>query len=164
VIDVILPALDEAAALPLVLPRLLPGYRAIVVDNGSTDDTAGVAAELGATVVRESRRGFGAACFAGLCTATTDVVCFLDADGSLDPAQLPRVADPVANGRAELVLAARGAAPGSWPAHARLANRYLAFEVRRRTGLRLHDGFQISVSNRHDQRQVTWAKEIQRRE
>jgi glycosyltransferase involved in cell wall biosynthesis len=139
VIDVILPALDEAAALPLVLPRLPPGYRAIVVDNGSTDDTAGVAAELGATVVREPRRGFGAACFAGLGAAATDIVCFLDADGSLDPAQLPRVADPVVNGRAELVLAARHAAPGAWPVHARVANRWLAIELRRRTGVRLHD-------------------------
>jgi dTDP-L-rhamnose 4-epimerase len=139
VIDVILPALDEAAALPLVLPRVPPGYRAIVVDNGSTDDTAGVAAELGATVVWEPRRGFGAACFAGLCAASTDVVCFLDADGSLDPARLPLVADPVANGRAELVLAARHAAPGAWPLHARVANRWLALELRRRTGVRLHD-------------------------
>jgi glycosyltransferase involved in cell wall biosynthesis len=138
-IDVILPALDEAAALPFVLGRLPPGYRAIVVDNGSTDATATVAAELGATVVTESRRGFGAACFAGLCAATTDTVCFLDADGSLDPFQLPRVAEPVVAHHADLVLAARDARRGAWPVHARIANRYLAFEVRRRTGLRLRD-------------------------
>ena len=138
-IDVILPALDEAAALPLVLSRLPEGYRAIVVDNGSMDATAAVAAELGATVVREPRRGFGAACFAGLGAASTDIVCFLDADGSLDPVQLPRVAEPVAGGVADLVLAARCARAGAWPVHARVANRYLAFEVRRRTGLRLHD-------------------------
>jgi len=138
-IDVILPALDEATALPLVLPRLPRGYRAIVVDNGSTDATATVAAELGATVVQESRRGFGAACFAGLCAATSDIVCFLDADGSLDPAQLPRVAEPVADRQADLVLAARHARPGAWPLHARAANRCLSFELRRRTGLHLHD-------------------------
>ena len=138
-IDVILPALDEAAALPLVLSRVPAGYRAIVVDNGSTDATAAVATELGATVVWEPRRGFGAACFAGLCAATTDIVCFLDADGSLDPAQLPRVAEPVADHQADLVLAARHARRGAWPVHARAANRYLAFELRRRTGLRLHD-------------------------
>jgi glycosyltransferase involved in cell wall biosynthesis len=138
-IDVILPALNEAAALPLVLPRLPQDYRAIVVDNGSTDGTAIVANELGATVVREPQRGFGAACFAGLCAATADVVCFLDADGSLDPSQLPRVAEPVAAGRADLVLAARRPTRDAWPAHARIANRYLAFELRRRTGLHLHD-------------------------
>jgi dTDP-L-rhamnose 4-epimerase len=138
-IDVILPALDEAVALPLVLPRLPEDYRAIVVDNGSADATAIVAAELGATVVREPQRGFGAACFAGLCAATTDVVCFLDADGSLDPSQLPRVAEPVAAGWADLVLAARRATRHAWPAHARIANRYLAFELRRRTGVHLQD-------------------------
>ena len=138
-IDVILPALDEAAALPLVLSRVPAGYRAIVVDNGSTDATAAVATELGATVVWEPRRGFGAACFAGLCAATTDIVCFLDADGSLDPAQLPRVVEPVADHQADLVLAARHARRGAWPVHARAANRYLAFELRRRTGLGLHD-------------------------
>ena len=138
-IDVILPALDEAAALPLVLARVPAGYRAIVVDNGSTDATAAVATELGATVVWEPRRGFGAACFAGLCAATTDIVCFLDADGSLDPAQLPRVVEPVADHQADLVLAARHARRGTWPVHARAANRYLAFELRRRTGLGLHD-------------------------
>jgi glycosyltransferase involved in cell wall biosynthesis len=139
VIDVILPALDEAAALPSVLGRLPAGYRAIVVDNGSTDGTGAVAAGLGAHVVVEPRRGFGAACEAGLRAATADVVCFLDADGSLDPRQLPRVAEPVSAGRVDLALAARIAAKGAWPVHARLANRGLAFELRRRTGVRLHD-------------------------
>ena len=65
-VDVVLPALDEAAALPGVLARMPVGYRAIVVDNGSTDATAAVAARLGAVVVFEGRRGFGAACYAGL--------------------------------------------------------------------------------------------------
>jgi glycosyltransferase involved in cell wall biosynthesis len=139
VIDVILPALDEAPALPHVLSRLPDGYHAIVVDNGSSDGTADVAAALRATVVTEPRRGFGAACYAGLLAATADVVCFLDADGSLDAAQLPRVAAPVDQERADLVVAAREAAAGSWPMHARLANRYLAFELRRRTGVALRD-------------------------
>jgi glycosyltransferase involved in cell wall biosynthesis len=138
-IDVVLPALNEAAALPRVLGRLPDGYRAIVVDNGSTDATGAVAAGLGAHVVVEPQRGFGAACYAGLRAATADVVCFLDADGSLDPAQLPRVAEPVRAGRADLALAARHAVRGAWPVHARLANRYLAFELRRRTGVPLHD-------------------------
>ena len=60
-IDLILPALDEALALPALLARVPAGVRAIVVDNGSTDDTARVAAGLGATVVPEPIRGFGAA-------------------------------------------------------------------------------------------------------
>lgn len=137
--DVILPALDEQDAIPWVLARMPTGYRPIVVDNGSTDATAAVAAELGAEVVLEPQRGFGAACWAGLQAATAEVVCFMDADASFDPTELPTVADPVLDGQARLVLGARRAGAGAWPWHARLANRALAAEVRRRTGLALTD-------------------------
>ncbi|MEU1096424.1 glycosyltransferase, partial [Streptomyces sp. NPDC005877] len=61
-VDVVLPCLDEAEALPWVLARIPEGWRAVVVDNGSTDGSAELARALGATVVREARRGFGAAC------------------------------------------------------------------------------------------------------
>lgn len=61
-VDVVLPCLDEAAALPWVLGRIPPGWRAVVVDNGSRDGSAALAAELGALVVHEPQRGFGAAC------------------------------------------------------------------------------------------------------
>jgi len=137
--DVVLPCLDEAGALPWVLGRMPSGYRPVVVDNGSTDGTAEVARSHGATVVVEPVRGFGAACWAGLAACTDEVVCFLDGDGSLDPSQLPRVADPVLAGTADLVLGARRPAPGAWPMHARMANRALAGRVRRTTGLPLTD-------------------------
>ena len=137
--DVILPALDEEAALPWVLERMPEGYRAIVVDNGSTDRTAEVARELGATVVAEPQQGFGAACWAGLVVASADVVCFMDADASFDPTDLPLVADPVAAGTADLVMGARNAERGAWPWHARLANRVLAAEIRRRSGVVVTD-------------------------
>ena len=137
--DVILPALDEREALPWVLARMPPGYVPIVVDNGSTDGTAKVAAALGARVVYEPQRGFGAACFAGLRAAAADVVCFMDCDASLDPRDLPRVAEPVAAGHADLVLGARAASAGAWPRHARLANAVLARELRRRTQVPLRD-------------------------
>src|SRR3954466_2103742 len=100
-IEVILPCLNEAAALPWVLGRLPDGYRALVVDNGSTDGSADVSRRYGARVIREDRRGFGAACHAGLLAATADIVCFMDADASLDPAELPAVVDALA--RADLV-------------------------------------------------------------
>ncbi len=135
----ILPVLDEAAALPGVLGAMPPGYAPLVVDNGSTDGSAEIAGELGARVVSEPRRGFGAACWAGLVAAETEIICFMDCDGSLDPAELPRVSDPVVAGSARLVLGARDADPGAWPLHARLGNRVLAGLVRRRTGLRLTD-------------------------
>jgi glycosyltransferase involved in cell wall biosynthesis len=137
--DVILPALDEAAAIPAVLAGLPPEYRPIVVDNGSTDETASVARMLGATVVSEPQRGFGAACFAGLVAATAEIVCFMDCDGSFRGADLCAVVEPVAAARCDLVLGARRAAPGAWPPHARLANRVLTRELRRRTGIRLRD-------------------------
>jgi glycosyltransferase involved in cell wall biosynthesis len=133
-IDVILPVLDEAAAIPGVLSALPAGYRPIVVDNGSTDGSDEIAARLGAAVVGEPRRGFGAACFAGLAAASSEVVCFMDCDGSLDPAELDRVSRPVTAGAADLVLGTRVAAAGAWPLHARIANRALGLMVRRRAG------------------------------
>jgi len=148
--DVILPVLNEAEALPWVLSRIPAGYRAIVVDNGSTDGSAGVASARGAIVVSEPERGFGAACWAGLARSTSDVVCFMDGDGSLDPGELPRVAEPVLNGRAELVLGARDAVPGAWPIHARLGNRAIAFDVRRRTGVPLTDLGPMRAARRED--------------
>jgi glycosyltransferase involved in cell wall biosynthesis len=140
VADVILPVLNEVQALPWVLERMPSGFDPIVVDNRSTDGSDVVAARLGARLVREPERGFGAACFAGLVAASAPVVCFMDADGSLDPRELRRVVVPVLDGKADLVLGARRAATSpAWPAHARLANRVLAWELRRRTGLRLRD-------------------------
>src|SRR5215218_8837535 len=138
-VDVILPVLDEASALPLVLAGLPPGFRPIVVDNGSTDGSAAVAERLGAEVVAEPRRGFGAACAAGLAAASSEVVCFMDADGSFLGVDLVRVAAPVAEGRSDLVLGRRVAEPGAWPVHARIANRVLASGLRRWSGASVHD-------------------------
>lgn len=143
-VDVVLPCLDEAAALPVVLGGLPPGWRAVVVDNGSTDSSADVARSLGATVVVEPQRGFGAACAAGLRVATAPVVAFCDADASLDLADLPRLVAAVpelAPGVAPGLVLGRRRAVGSaaWPAHARLANRLLARRVTRATGTALRD-------------------------
>jgi glycosyltransferase involved in cell wall biosynthesis len=137
--DVILPALDEAAALPWVLDRMPPGYEPVVVDNGSTDGTGALARRLGARVVDEPRRGFGAACFAGLLAARADVVCFMDCDASLDPRVLPGITAAVLDGSADLVMGARQPEPGAWPTHARIANRVLAWELRRRSGAHVTD-------------------------
>lgn len=138
--DVVFPCLDEAGALPWVLSRLPPGYRAIVADNGSTDGSPRIAADFGALVVHVPQRGFGAAAHAGLEAATDDVVCFCDADASLDPAQLPRVTGPVLAGEADLVLGRRRpTASGAWPLHARAANAAVCVLLRRRTGVVLRD-------------------------
>ncbi|MDQ3384931.1 MAG: glycosyltransferase family 2 protein [Actinomycetota bacterium] len=137
--DVILPVLNEAESLPWVLARMPEGFEPLVVDNGSTDGSGEVASTLGARVIVEPRPGFGAACFAGLEAATSEVVCFMDCDGSLDPGALPEVSAPVLDDAADLVLGARVASTGAWPWHVRLANRALALELRRRFGIRLGD-------------------------
>jgi glycosyltransferase involved in cell wall biosynthesis len=139
VIEVILPVLDEAAAIPVVLAGMPPGFEPLVVDNGSIDGSGQVARGLGARVIFEPRRGFGAACYAGLCAARRELVCFMDCDGSLDAGELSAVVDPVASGALDLCLGARLARPGAWPLHARLANRALGLELRRRAGINLSD-------------------------
>jgi glycosyltransferase involved in cell wall biosynthesis len=90
-------------------------------------------------VVHEPKRGFGSACHAGLLAATAPVVCFCDCDGSLDPAQLPRVAGPVLAGDSDLVLGRRRPTDvTAWPPHARVANLVLARRLRR-TGIAVRD-------------------------
>ncbi|MEV7286345.1 glycosyltransferase family 2 protein [Streptomyces sp. NPDC093252] len=139
-VDVVLPCLNEAEALPWVLARIPEGWRAVVADNGSTDGSAELARALGALVVTEPRRGFGAACHAGLSAATAEVVCFCDCDASLDPALLVPFVAEIRSGAADLVLGRRRPrGRGAWPAHARAGNLALARMLRHRTGLRLHD-------------------------
>jgi glycosyltransferase involved in cell wall biosynthesis len=138
VIDVVLPCLNEATALPWVLGRMPHGYRPIVADNGSTDGSVEVAEGLGAVVVHARPAGFGAAAHAGLLAATEDIVCFLDADGSLDPRELPRVVEKLAE--ADLVLGRRRArVRGAFPVHARLGNAAIAWRLRRAVGAPVHD-------------------------
>src|SRR5262245_39132813 len=111
-VAILIPALDEEASLPAVLAAIPPSIapRVIVVDNGSSDRTAEVARMAGATVVEEPRRGYGAACLAGIAALreqAPEIVTFLDADGSADPAELPRMLEPVVSGRADLVIGSR---------------------------------------------------------
>ncbi len=139
-VDVVLPCLDEALSLPALLAAMPPGYRPIVADNGSRDGSADIARAHGAVVVDVPQRGFGAAAHAGLLSATADIVCFLDADGSCDPRQLPLVAEPVLADDADLVLGRRRpTASHAWPPHARIANAVLARRLRKRTGVPLRD-------------------------
>lgn len=113
VIDVVIPALNEEASLPLVLADL-PGplLRQIVVgDNGSTDGTARVARAAGAVVVDAPRRGYGSACLAALDhlrrTGPPDIVVFVDADYSDHPEELPRLVAPILAGEADVVIGSR---------------------------------------------------------
>ncbi len=128
-IALLIPALDEEASIGGVLDRLPAGLFAqvLVVDNGSSDRTAEVARAHGATVVSEPHRGYGRACLAGMAALDpeTDIVVFMDADSSDVPEEALRLVEPIAAGRADLVLGSRvlgRAEPGSLAAHQRFGN------------------------------------------
>jgi len=148
-IEVIMPCLNEAAALPWVLDRLPLGYQALVVDNGSSDDSAEIARARGARTVRAERRGYGSACHAGLVAATAELVVMMDCDGSLDPVDLPAVVRPIQTGDADLVVGRRRArGRGAYRWTLRLANAALARQLRRRTGLAIFDCGPVRAARR----------------
>ena len=139
-VTVILPCLDEAESLPGVLAQLPDGYRALVVDNNSTDDTAAVARRHGAQVVAEPVAGYGSAVHAGVLAATTPIVAVIDADGSLDPGDLPRLVAALDERGVDMVVGRRRATPGlSWPWHARLGTAAVCWRLRRKHRLAVHD-------------------------
>jgi glycosyltransferase involved in cell wall biosynthesis len=148
-IEVILPCLNEAAALPWVLDRLPVGYRALVVDNGSTDGSAEIARSWGVSTVEVAERGYGSACHAGLLAATAELIVIMDCDASLDPVDLPGIVRPVHDGEADLVVGRRRARDrGSYPWTLRLANAALARQLRRRTGLMIFDCGPVRAARR----------------
>jgi glycosyltransferase involved in cell wall biosynthesis len=142
-VDVVLPCLDEAEALPWVLDRMPTWARPILADNGSTDASVAIARSRGVAVVEVLQRGYGAACHAGLMGATAPLVAFMDADASLDPASLEvllRAHQRARTDRPHLVVGARRpVSPAAWPRRLRLANHVLARRVQRVTGVRLDD-------------------------
>lgn len=138
-IDVVIPALNEEASLPLVLAALPhpPVRRVVVADNGSKDGTARVAREGGAIVVPAERRGYGSACLAGLDwlrqNDPPEVVVFVDADFSDHPEELPRVVAPILAGEADLVIGSRvlgNREPGALLPQARAGNLVACLLIR----------------------------------
>jgi glycosyltransferase involved in cell wall biosynthesis len=153
--DVVLPCRDEGAALAGLLPRIVPPFRPIVVDNGSTDDTAEVARRLGATVVQEARPGYGAAVHAGVESATADYVAVMDGDGSFEPDDLVELLRDVSEGRADIAVGRRRPVPAAhrrgrtvWPWHARAGNAVVLWWLRRSTGIPVHDIAPLRVCRR----------------
>jgi glycosyltransferase involved in cell wall biosynthesis len=144
-LSVVIPALNEEESLPFVLGELLWStlHQVIVVDNGSQDRTAEVAAAHGALVVREPQRGYGAACLAGVRAASVaDVLIFLDADGSFDAQEMPLLIDPIVRGEADLVLGSRVAGKresGAMPLHGIFGNWLVALMIGRLAGIPLTD-------------------------
>jgi glycosyltransferase involved in cell wall biosynthesis len=127
---ILIPARNEQEAIGPTLAELRPcgADRIIVADNGSTDQTAARAAAAGATVVSEPRAGYGRACLAAMSALdpSIEIVVFMDADGSDDPAFLPRLLEPILRGEADFVIGSRDGAnqdAGSLPAHQLWGNR-----------------------------------------
>jgi glycosyltransferase involved in cell wall biosynthesis len=144
-VGLVIPALDEEAAIGGVVravPRSLV-EDVVVVDNGSRDRTREAAAAAGARVVTEERRGYGAACWAGVAALSggIEVAAFLDGDGSQDPAELGRLLAPIATGHADLVLGVRrfGGATAGHPWHAALGTLAVTRLLRWRFGVSLRD-------------------------
>lgn len=127
-VEIVIPAYNEESSIACVIRAIPPGvvHRVIVVDNASTDHTADEARKAGAWVIHESRRGYGSACLRGMEESRdADLVVFLDADFSDDPAVLPLLIQPIQDGRVDLVIGSRSLGnhePGSFPFHARLGN------------------------------------------
>jgi glycosyltransferase involved in cell wall biosynthesis len=150
-VTVIIPALDEEESLPLVLNDLPEVGQVIVVDNGSRDATAELAARHGATVVPEPKRGYGAACLRGLATvhesrnegwSTPEVVAFVDADYSDHPDLLPQLVEPILEGRSDFVLGSRllgRRQRGAMPPQSVYGNRFACLLMRALFGVRYTD-------------------------
>jgi glycosyltransferase involved in cell wall biosynthesis len=147
-VTVVLPCLNEAASLPGVLSAMPTGYRPLVVDNNSTDDTAEVARRHGADVVAEARPGYGSAVHAGVVAAATPIVAVIDGDGSLDPRDLPRLVAELDRG-ADMAIGRRRPVRGvRWPWHARLGTAAVAWRLRHEHGLPVHDIAPMRVARR----------------
>lgn len=149
-VDVVIPCRDEAAALPGVLARVPDGFRAIVVDNGSSDGTADVARAAGAMVVTEPWPGYGAAVQVGVCAASGTYVAVIDGDGSMDPQELVGLLADVRRGATMAIGRRRPVSVSVWPWHARAGTALLAWMIRRRAGLEIHDLAPMRVCRRDD--------------
>ncbi|MHC4909171.1 MAG: glycosyltransferase family 2 protein [Planctomycetota bacterium] len=148
--DIVIPALDEQPNIEQLFDEI-DAVRAhvrhvVVADNGSTDGTAEAATARGAVVVHEPKRGYGAACLEALDwiarqDEAPDAIVFLDADLADDPRGLPDLLEPIAAGRAEIVIGSRvaKAAPGALNGVQRFGNTLACFLMHRLGGTRYRD-------------------------
>jgi len=144
-VSVIIPALNEEESIPLVLGDIPKDWvsEVIVVDNGSSDRTAQVAADHGARVAHEPRRGYGSACLKGLSEmGSAEVVLFLDADYSDYPDEAPSLLQPILDDEADLVIGSRilgEREPGALLPQAYFGNKLATFLMRLLAGARYTD-------------------------
>ncbi|HWE23547.1 MAG TPA: glycosyltransferase family 2 protein [Myxococcales bacterium] len=172
-VSVVIPTYNEASSIARVLEEIPKSLvtEVLVIDAGSTDGTREIAAGCGARVIVEPRRGYGRACLTGLAaTDRPDTVVFLDGDYSDRPRELNRLIEPIAEGRADVVLGSRlagGLASGAMPWHAVFGNRIAAALIRWLYGISLSDlgpfrAARYDVLGALDLREMTygWAVEL----
>jgi glycosyltransferase involved in cell wall biosynthesis len=146
-IAIIIPALNEEDALQQLLAELPRDFAQwiIVVDNGSTDETAAVARSAGAIVASEPTRGYGRACLKGLQTASdlgAEILIYMDGDGSDDPTDLPMMLEPLKEGRTDFVIGSRvdrRSERGAIPPQARLGNWLVSRMISTLYHVHIHD-------------------------
>ncbi len=144
-VSVIIPALNEELSIGEVLSHLPREilHEIIVVDNGSTDNTAGIAEQHGARVIEEQRRGYGSACLAGIAELDhPDIVVFLDADYSDTPEEITLLLEPIIRDEKDFVLGSRMILPESRAAllpQSRYGNQLAVFLMRLFFGYRFTD-------------------------
>ena len=172
---VVVPALDEAGNIGSLVEELIDQSVdwVIVVDNGSVDETAAVAATAGAKVISEVRRGYGHACAAGTEAAIArgaDLVAYIDADHSSRPDELAALLQPLVDDEADLVLGSRALGlieGGAMAPHQRFGNRLSAALMRRLYGVTVTDlgpyrAIRGSLVERLDMKEMTfgWPTEM----
>ncbi len=136
---VVIPCRDEAESLPALIRALPAEIHPLVVDNGSTDGTAYVAAGLGCTIVYQPIPGYGSAVHTGVEACETEIVCTIDGDGSMDPADLTRLVTAV-TAVADLAVGRRRPVDRrTWPLHSRLGTEWIARRLRHRYRIPIHD-------------------------
>ncbi len=147
-INIIIPALNEAGNIRRLIGEIPSSFdfptslEVIVVNNGSTDNTAAEAEAAGATVVVEPRRGYGYACAAGVAASTdADILLFMDGDGSFDPSEMTALLHPIVDDEADMVVGSRAQhiEPGAMPPHQRFGNSLVAWLMRLLYGLHVSD-------------------------
>ena len=177
IVSIVIPCLNEAEPIRQVVTEVLSSNvdQVIVVDNGSTDNTAAEAKAAGATVVSEPVRGYGRACAAGLraVRSDADIVCFMDGDGSDVPAFISAIVEPIANNDADFVIGSRlrgTREPGSMTPQQLVAGWIAGILLRATYGVRFTDmspfrAMRVSAINALGMREQTygWNLEMQMR-
>ena len=144
-VSVIIPTHNEASSIGRVLADLPPDLvsEILVVDSNSSDGTPQIAAQFGARVIREPRRGYGRACLTGIAHANApEILVFLDGDYSDRPAELPQLLAPIIEGHADITIGSRlgkHSVRGAMPEHAVFGNRLAARLIGALYGVRISD-------------------------